>query len=167
MLREKHAHTHCANCVCLHFVVACYATLHPITPSVSRSVDPSVRHTLFFRRLWGFMLCSAPLCYARFTCSLHAPFTSYLTHFAHFLVGTVEIHRYVFTLKMHFTESLEILVDNRNAQYMISFEPKTAQKRRRIDIWADGQANEWTNWPMDWQEVGYRVTCPLFECKGP
>ena len=125
-----------------YFVVACYATLHPITPSVSRSVDPSVRHTLFFRRLWGFMLCSAPLCYARFTCSLHAPFTSYLTHFAHFLVGTVEIHRYVFTLKMHFTESLEILVDNRNTQYMISFEPKTAQKRRRIDIWADRQANE-------------------------
>ena len=45
-------------------------------------------------------------------------------------------------LKMRFTESLEILVDNRNAQYMISFGPKTAEKRRRIDRWADGQANQ-------------------------
>ena len=48
--------------------------------------------------------------------SLHLlpSFTSYLTHFAHFLVGTVEIHKYVFTLKTGFTESLEILVENRN-----------------------------------------------------
>ena len=76
--------------------------------------------------------------------SLHllAPFTSYLTHFAHFLVETVEIHKHVLTLKTHFTESLEILVDNKKAQYMISFRPKTAKKRRRIDGWADGQANE-------------------------
>ena len=76
----------------------------------------------------GVAIYPAMLTVARYICSLTrsaalrsvrslhllASFTSYLTHFAHFLVGTVEIHKYVFTLKTSFTESLEILVDNTN-----------------------------------------------------
>ena len=43
-----------------------------------------------------------------------ARFIHRLSYSLYSLMGTVEIRKYVFTLKTLFTETLEILVDNRN-----------------------------------------------------
>ena len=86
------------NCDCdfvavLQFLVACYATLQPAL-SVRRSVGPSVRHTLLFRRSWGFWLyhsCpNAPLTSNIAPALLHATGVAvYPALFSYEFIGTI------------------------------------------------------------------------------